>query len=153
MSPDPVPSELGAHLGYWLRMVSNHVSHGFARGLGAHDVTVAEWCMMRTLHGRQPISPSRIADEMGMTRGAISRLAERLIGKGLAVRAASRGDARAQTLTLTAQGTELVPSLAAVADRNDESCFRCLTANERDTLERILKSMVERGGIAAVPID
>jgi hypothetical protein len=35
-------SELTAHLGYWLRHVSDHVSHAFARKLASQDVTVAE---------------------------------------------------------------------------------------------------------------
>ncbi len=35
------PSELTEHLGYWLRLVSNHVSHTFAARLAAKDVTVA----------------------------------------------------------------------------------------------------------------
>ena len=34
-------SPLKAHLGYWLRYVSNHVSHAFALQLGARGVTVA----------------------------------------------------------------------------------------------------------------
>ena len=35
-------SDLTSHLGYWLRHVSNHVSHAFARKLESRDVTVAE---------------------------------------------------------------------------------------------------------------
>ena len=60
--------ELTAHLGYWLRQVSNHVSQAFARKVAAKDVTVAEWAMMRMLYSTQPVAPSQLADEMGMTR-------------------------------------------------------------------------------------
>ena len=35
-------SPLESHLGYWLRVVSNHVSHGFKSKVEAHGVTVAE---------------------------------------------------------------------------------------------------------------
>jgi MarR family transcriptional regulator, lower aerobic nicotinate degradation pathway regulator len=73
--PAVVVPELSAHLGYWLRQVSNHVSYGFAHKLAARDITVAEWMLMRVLYGRQPLSPSQVADEMGMTRGAITKLA------------------------------------------------------------------------------
>ncbi len=45
MSP-PLP-HLTSHLGYWLRYVSNHASHAFARKLDGRDVTVAEWVVMR----------------------------------------------------------------------------------------------------------
>lgn len=146
-------SELTDHLGYWLRLVSNHVSQKFAARLAAKDITVAEWAMMRTLYGREPIPPSRISADMGMTRGAITKLADRLIAKSLIARKANRDDGRAQTLALTARGMNLVPELAALADRNDAEFFDHLSAAERRTLERMLRRMVEHNNLTAMPID
>ncbi len=147
------PSELTEHLGYWLRLVSNHVSHTFAARLAAKDVTVAEWVMMRALYGKEPIPPSQIAADMGMTRGAITKLADRLIGKSLVVRKASRDDGRAQTLALTARGISLVPELAALADRNDAEFFDHLSSAERRTLERLLRRTAERNNLKTTPTD
>lgn len=146
-------SDLTAHLGFWLRMVSNHVSHGFAGKLAEKGVTVAEWSVMRSLYGKEPIAPSRLADAMGLTRGAITKLADRLITKALIIREASADDGRAQTLALTQRGADLVPDLAALADRNDAEFFACLTGDERETLERLLKRMAERGHMTAMPIE
>ncbi|MEF3366596.1 MarR family transcriptional regulator [Methylocystis sp. 9N] len=151
-STSPV-SALTAHLGFWLRMVSNHVSHAFADKLASKEVTVAEWSVMRALYGRKPTPPSRLADEMGMTRGAITKLADRLIAKSLIAREANADDRRAQTLGLTERGVDLVPELAALADRNDAEFFGRLTADERKTLERLLKRMAESGHMTATPID
>jgi DNA-binding MarR family transcriptional regulator len=153
MPSAPVPSDLTAHLGFWLRTVSNHVSYSFAGKLAAKSVTVAEWVMMRALYGKDSIPPSRLAEEMDMTRGAITKLADRLIGKSFVVRKANRHDGRAQTLALTRQGTDLVPELAALADRNDAEFFDHLSGAERETLERLLKRMVERCQMTAVPIE
>jgi len=116
-------------------------------------VTVAEWVVMRTLYGKAPMAPSRVAAQIGMTRGAITRLADRLIEKSLIVRTASADDGRAQTLALTKRGMELVPRLAALADRNDEEFFDHLSADERKRLERLLKGLVERCRMTATPID
>lgn len=151
MSPS-VP-ELTAHLGYWLRQVSNHVSHAFARKLAAKDVTVAEWALMRVLYGKEPVAPSQLADEMGMTRGAVTKLADRLIAKALIIREANPNDGRAQTLHLTARGAAFVPELAALADQNEAACFAHLSDQECDFLRRILKEMVGRLGLTALPID
>ncbi len=154
MSSSPPVSDVSAHLGFWLRMVSNHVSHAFAAKLATKNVTVAEWCMMRALFDKEPTAPSRLADEMGMTRGAISKLADRLITKSLIIRKASAEDGRAQTLALTEQGIALVPELAALADRNDAEFFDCLLSlDERVTLERLLRRMTERGRMTAMPIE
>src|SRR5471032_730570 len=98
MPHTPSASDLTAHLGYWLRYVSNHVSQAFARKVEAHGVTVAEWVLMRQLLDEQALAPSRLAERMGMTRGAITKLADRLIAKSLMVRAADPEDGRAQTL-------------------------------------------------------
>ncbi len=146
-------SPLTTHLGFWLRTVSNHVSHAFAAKLAAQDVTVAEWVVMRSLYGSDPKAPSRLAAEIGMTRGAITKLADRLIAKSLIVRRSSTEDGRSQTLTLTKRGHELVPELAALADRNDAEFFDYLSADERKRLERLLKQLVERCQMRAIPID
>ncbi len=145
-------SDLTAHIGFWLRMVSNHVSQAFAAKLADKEVTVAEWSLMRALYGKESMAPSRLADAMGMSRGAITKLADRLIAKSLIMREASAHDGRAQTLALTDRGSALVPDLAALADRNDAEFFECLTTGERETLERLLKSLAQRGDMTAIPI-
>ncbi len=148
---DPAVSPLDAHLGYWLRFVSNHVSHAFSRMLEARDVTVAEWVMLRALHDHPALAPSALADRLGMTRGAISKLADRLVAKSLVARTLDDGDRRYQALALTAEGRRLVPELCALADRNDADFFGHLAPVERDRLEAVLKDIVRRHGLRAVP--
>jgi len=146
-------SDLTAHLGYWLRFVSNHVSQAFARKVEARGVTVAEWVLMRQLLEVDALAPSRLAERMGMTRGAVTKLADRLIAKSLLVRAADPDDGRAQTLSLTPAGRALVPELAALADVNDAEFFDHLTPEDREALLRILRSIVERRGLKSLPVE
>lgn len=146
-------SDLTDHLGFWLRLVSNQVSQAFAARLEAQEVTVAEWVMLRALYGAAPEAPSRLAETMGMTKGAITKLADRLIAKGLIVRRPSTEDARAQTLALTPAGTRLVPQLAALADANDADFFGSLSPAERKALEKTLRRVASRFGKASFPID
>lgn len=151
MPSRPPPSRLTDHLGFWLRYVSNHVSVAFARQVETKGVTVAEWVLLRSLHGRDPAAPSVLAREIGMTRGGVTKLADRLIAKALIARRADPDDGRAQTLALTQAGDELVPVLAALADANDAAFFEPLSAAERQSLERILKRLVEHHRMTAVP--
>jgi len=145
-------SALETHLGYWLRYVSNHVSHAFALKVQERGVTVAEWVVLRELYDRDAM-PSALADRIGMTRGAISKLAERLIAKRLISRKASAEDRRSQTLALTAEGRALVPGLAALADENDREFFGDLAPVTRDAIEKAMKEIVHRRGLRAVPVD
>lgn len=151
-SPTTV-SDLTTHLGYWLRFVSNHVSQAFARKVEERGVTVAEWVLMRQLFEVEALAPSRLAERMGMTRGTVTKLADRLIAKSLLVRAASPDDGRAQTLALTPAGRALVPELARLADRNDAQFFDHLTAEDRAALFRILGEIVEKRGLKSPPVD
>lgn len=146
-------SPLAAHLGYWLRFVSNHVSHGFSLRIAAHDVTVAEWVVLRELFDEPSLLPSVLAERLGMTRGAISKLSERLATKGFLERIADTRDRRSHALALTAVGRKLVPVLSSVADRNDEAFFGHLDPAERATIERIMKEIVQRQGLRTIPID
>lgn len=146
-------SDLETHLGYWLRFVSNHVSHSFSLKLQARDVTVAEWVVLRELFDGDGVSPSALAARLGMTRGAISKLADRLIAKELIERTASTEDRRQQTLALTATGRELVPALSALADRNDAEFFGHLPPDERAALEKILRDIVRRHDLKTVPTE
>jgi DNA-binding MarR family transcriptional regulator len=147
----PLPA-LDAHLGFHLRMVSNHVSHAFAARLAEYGVTVAEWCLLRSLYAQPPTPPSRLAGAMGHTRGAITRLADRLIAKSLLARLPDPEDGRAQTLALTDQAAVLVPTLAALADRNDAEAFACLTQAERAALEQLLRRLAAHHRLTATPI-
>jgi len=144
-------SDLEAHLGYWLRFVSNHVSHAFQRKLELRGVTVAEWVVLRDVYGEAGISPSEVADRLGMTRGAISKLVDRLAEKGLVEREAVAKDRRYQSIRLTSDGRALVPELAALADANDLEFFGALTAPQRKTLLDLLKKIVRAHDLKEIP--
>ena len=148
-----VVSNLEDHLGYWLRYVSNQVSHAFARKVLARDVTVAEWVMLRVLYEHDALAPSKLAERMGMSRGAISKLTDRLAGKQLMRRTADKNDRRYQALELTAAGRALVPELSALADQNDAEFFSHLASADREAMIRIMQDIVRRLGLRAPPVE
>lgn len=152
MPSAPLPSALQDHLGYWLRAVSNAVSHAFARRLDGAGVTVAEWVFLRTLHDGDGIAPSLLAERMGMTKGAISKLADRLAEKGLVERTPHPEDGRAHRLALTPAGRALVPRLAGIADGNDAAFFAALEPAERRRLETLLRKLAAAHGLTTPPV-
>jgi DNA-binding MarR family transcriptional regulator len=146
-------SELTDHTGFWMRMVSNAVSQAFARKVETEGVTVAEWAFMRALYSMDSIPPSVLANRMSMTKGAISKLADRLLAKGLIERTESANDKRAHSLCLTRVGKAKVPVLASLADENDAEFFGVLTKEEHKKLDHILKALAERRGLKTTPVD
>jgi DNA-binding MarR family transcriptional regulator len=152
-TPLPAVSDLQTHTGYLLRMASNAVSHEFARRIAVADVTVAEWAMMRMLYDVNAVSPSALAGAMGMTKGAISKLADRLLSKGLIDRHHNVDDKGAHALSLTASGRSKVPALAAIADGNDEDFFAVLSDDERTALRALLHMLIDRRKLTGTPVD
>jgi DNA-binding MarR family transcriptional regulator len=149
----PSPSDLHAHLGYWLRMVSNAVSRRFAREVEAEGVTVAEWVFLRAMYDCDAIGPSQLAERMAMTRGAISKLAERLVEKDFVERQPNPDDGRAHTLALKPAGKAIVPRLAALADENDAAFFAELTPAERGQLQQMLERIVRERDLTDIPVN
>jgi DNA-binding MarR family transcriptional regulator len=152
MAEERAISALEDHVGYWLRFVSNHVSHAFLRKLEANGVTGAEWVLLRALYDAGVASPSRLADRLGMSRGAVSKLVARLHRKGLAERSHAGGDRRSQALSLTESGRALVPALSRLADDNDREFFGHLDRGRKDELVELLRSLVQRHGWKDVPV-
>lgn len=146
-------SALESHLGYWLRIVSNHVSHAFKTKVEQQGVTVAEWVVLRALFEQDGIKPSELALTLGLTRGAISKLIDRLIAKEFVSVRADSGDARAHVITLRAAGRRLVPRLAALADANDAEAFGHLDRKQQATLLATLQGIVGHLGLRGAAVD
>lgn len=144
-------SPLEAHLGFWLRFVSNHVSQRFRQQLEAQGVTVTEWVALRTLLAQGEGSHAGLIDALGMTKGAASKVISRLEEKGLAQRQWADGNAREQRLVLTAKGKALVPRLAKLADANDEHFFGHLPPAERQALVAAMQALVQHHQLKQIP--
>ena len=115
---------------------------------------MAEWVVLREMYGdADSTSPSHVADLTGLSRGAVSRLIERLLQKGLVIRREAAGDRRFQDIQLTAAAITLVPKLADLADENDEHFFRVLSKADRSTLLEILKRMASLHKLKRMPVE
>jgi DNA-binding MarR family transcriptional regulator len=146
-------SVMEVHLGYWMRRLSNRVSYTFAQALQARQISVAEWVAVGILSRQKGMTPSQLADAAGMTRGAISKVLDKLEAKKWIARATHSEDSRVQLLTLTRLGARLVPELAEIADRNDEHFFGCLSKGEQATLKRLLLKLNEAHHLRGAPVD
>lgn len=152
MPPKRSTSRLEDHAGYWLRFVSNHVSQAFARRVEAEGVTVAEWVVLRGLLDADDAQPSDLAERLGMSRGAISKLVDRVCEKGLVARNRRSDDQRRQSIGLTRAGRKLTPKLARLADENDREFFGHLAAAERARLVDLLRDIVRRNQWKEQPV-
>lgn len=158
--PDRAPSDprgsvssLESHVGFWLRFVSNHVSGAFQRLMEENGVSVTEWVALRQIFETGSASPGELIAALGMTKGAVSKVIDRLQAKGLVQREVVQEDGRAQKIGLTRRGVALVPRLAMLADQNDEAFFGHLSTGKRHELVDVLKDLVRRHRLHQVPLE
>ena len=152
-STKPALSGLEAHLGYWLRRVSNSVSSGFAQSLQSKHTSVAEWVLLRHLWDRTQATPGEMAEALTMTRGAISKIIDKLESKGWIRSKTNPQDNRGQLLSLSGAGRRIVPELAEIADRNDRKFFSCLNSEERTTFRHLLGKLAKHHQMNDVPFE
>lgn len=152
----PVPTQtpdIESHLGYWLRRVSNHVSGAFAHTLEKKHASVAEWVVLCRIAAQPGISPGEIAETLDLTRGAVSKILDKLEAKSWITRSTQPEDSRVQLLSLTRSGHRILPQLAEIADQNDREFFAVLDPAESATLRQLLGKLAAFHKIRAVPTD
>lgn len=99
------------------------------------------------------VTAAALADAMGMTRGAISKVLDKLQARQWLVRSTSQRDNRVQLLALTPSGRRVLPPLRDIADRNDEHFFAVLGTTERVALRRLLQQLANAHRINTLPVD
>ncbi len=139
---NPPPSKLEDHIGYWLRCLSNFVSETFAQRLERHGVSVAQWVVLRTLFDAESVTLNEAAELVGVDKSSLSRMIERLVGKGWVDRVPGT-DRRSVQLSLTGEARQLVPRLARVADENDADFFDTLSPAKRQEFLAMIRQVLD----------
>lgn len=135
-------SNLQDHTGYWLRILSNHISGTFTERMAKHDVSVPQWVVLRVLFDADSLPLKEIVSRVGVDQGSLSRMVERLIKRGLVARIVDVHDRRAVAISLTKEGRKLVPKLAKDADTNDQAFFGSLPEKERAQFLATIKKIL-----------
>lgn len=87
-------------------------------------------------------SPSRLADLLGLTRGALSARLATLEERGLISRIHHREDRRRVTVRLTAAGNEALESTLGQEEARETKVLSVLTDREKDALAGLLRKVV-----------
>lgn len=145
-------SRLDTHLCYWVRCVSNHVSQALGRQLEDAGISLAGWILLRELYDGDR-RPSALAAKVGLTRGAISKLVHRLSGCLMITQETTGEDRRGHMLALTDLGRAVVEVMAVALDDKEDEFFGHLEPNTRALFVAVLRDIVRRRGLQALPAE
>ncbi len=98
---------LDRHLFFWTTQLLVRRDRELAAALKPAGVRVPEWRVLGSLHSRQRLSMSELADLSNIERATLSRTADRMVRAGWISRLTDTSDARVTLLALTAEGERL----------------------------------------------
>jgi DNA-binding MarR family transcriptional regulator len=110
-------------------------------------VTLQQYNVLRILRGARgkPMATLDIGDRLIERTPGITRLLDRLAGKGLVRRERSEDDRRLVQCWITDKGQELLKTLDDVVDQADEVSASGLAENDLNRLLRILEQVRQNG--------
>jgi DNA-binding MarR family transcriptional regulator len=113
--------------------------------LDPHGLAFAEYSVLRILQAepKRRLSPSRLAERIVRTTGAVTKLVDRLEGAGLLERLRDENDGRAVHVRLTAAGNRLANAASRSYTAGRERVLAALAADEIQATMTSLDRLIE----------
>jgi DNA-binding MarR family transcriptional regulator len=142
--PDLDPRAM-ATVGRLLR-VAGRFGAEIDRYLADHGVQRGDADVLATLRRAGPphrLSPGRLAESLLITSGGMTARLDRLERAGLVARRPNPEDRRSIDVELTARGRNLVDQVLPGHVANEERLLSPLNDRERETLDRLMRKLLE----------
>jgi len=134
-------------IGYLLNKATRQFRLGFAARLAESGLrpqqAAALMAIGRSVEAR--LTPSQLAEAIDMDAPTASGLLDRLTRDGWIVSAPNPGDGRSHLVALTDKGADVLPLVLRSAGEVSEAATACLSDEEAQELQRLLKLLCEHG--------
>ncbi|MBK9363787.1 MAG: winged helix-turn-helix transcriptional regulator [Rubrivivax sp.] len=131
------------YLAALLAQASHLVSDDFHRLARAVDVPVAEWRILATLTGGDPLPVGRLAAIVVAPQPTVTRQLDRMAAKGLVERVAHESDRRLALVRITPAGETLAASLVRQARAHERRVLAPLGPERAAALKAMLREMID----------
>ncbi|MDQ2717052.1 MAG: MarR family transcriptional regulator [Chloroflexota bacterium] len=118
----------------------------FDRRLKVHNITLAQWGILRQLWEREGRSQVELQERLSLEGASVSALLQRMIRAGLVQRSPDPSDKRVQRVFLTAQGRDLEPVVTHIAEEVNAHALEGFTADEQVFVMRLLTRALHNFG-------
>lgn len=142
LGPMPRDYQLQDRLGFKLSRLSRIMQMRLETGLTKHGLTRMKWCVLSGVALEGHDSPSDLADHIGITRPATSRLLKQMIQEGLIERNLTEDDGRSRKINVTALGEEKLNTCWPMVEANQRHFLDKLGDDDRNTLNQLLHILI-----------
>lgn len=129
-------------IGYLLAQAQRQVHRELGVRLQRHGITVAQWSVLVMLWEVDGLTHKELADRLTIETATISRTVDRMVRDGLVERVRSDADRRQVHVHLTDKGAGLWRELVPEAETMLTFALADFTAEEEQTLRRLLQRVI-----------
>jgi DNA-binding MarR family transcriptional regulator len=133
----------GDSVGYLMRRIITVVAQQIEHELEPSGLTNAQWVPLFKLALGSATTGAELARECELDAGAMTRLLDRLEGKGLCRRERSSEDRRVVNLEMTDEGREAVKVVPQVLSSVQNQLLAGFTVEEWETLKEFLRRILD----------
>ncbi|MDR3512663.1 MAG: MarR family transcriptional regulator [Caulobacteraceae bacterium] len=130
----------------------------YAEETGPEAVTQRQYAVLSSVAAQEGLTQTDLVRATGIDRSTLADLVARMIGKGLLARQRSVSDARANTVSLTADGRVALDAAEPRVVAADDRILKLLPARKRDAFLSVLREIgqaaeveAEEAPVAAAP--
>lgn len=98
--------------------------------------------ILSVIRDTQNISVSEIADNLGVSKGTISELTDKLMEKGLITKIRKESDQRVSLMKITEKGEKTLAKYQDIDDEKDDKLFNNLSLPEKNELHKLLQKVI-----------
>jgi DNA-binding MarR family transcriptional regulator len=113
----------------------------YAEETGPDAVTQRQYAVLAAVAAQEGLTQTDLVRATGIDRSTLADLVARMIGKGLLGRQRSTSDARANTVTLTAEGRVALEGAGPKVAAADARILKLLPARKRDAFLSVLRDI------------
>ena len=132
-------------VGYLLHAVTVSMRREIESRLAQHGMTFAQWAPLWKIKNRPACTAQHIVCEIGVDAGAVTRMLDRLVAKGLVERTRSETDRRVVNLELTEAGEAAVARIPDVMADVNNGYLQGFDAAEWKQLRVLLARLLDNG--------
>jgi DNA-binding MarR family transcriptional regulator len=129
------------YLGYLLGQANHALYKDFDSHVRAAGLSSIEWRVLATLHDGDPLTVSRLAEEVLAKQPTVTKLVQRMSDQGWVVLQADPSDQRRTLVVATAAGKRLVRPLVEKARTHEAAMLRTLAGSEKAALKKLLAKL------------
>lgn len=111
-------------------------------------LTAAQLFVLEKVADSQPVSVNQLAALTLTHQSSVSVVAQRLVERGFLSEHRSAHDARRKELSITAAGRAALKQAPKSVQDRLISAARAMASNDRDTLDRLLRQLIESAGLS-----